>query len=204
MISFENFSSLIPFYLLGCFPTGVFVAKLYGVSITKQGSKNVGATNVARVVGKKAGIITLLGDMLKGIVGVLIAKQVFKQVFSLEIMIAAASFCVVAGHCLSLPPFLKGGKGVATSLGALGMLAPLAALSALVVFIISFLCSKIVSLSSILAAIAAVICAYIFESSEPSFHAVVLIATLIIARHYENISRLLTGTEGQFKIAGKI
>lgn len=199
MISLENVLSVIPFYLLGCFPTGVLVAKLYGVSIAQKGSGNVGATNVARVIGKKAGIITLLGDALKGVLGVLIAQQVFSS----EALISAAGFCVVLGHCLSLPPLLKGGKGVATSIGALSILSPSSALTALIIFLLFFLVSKIVSLSSILAAGAAALFAFCSNLSEERILAIMLIAFLVAVRHHENISRLLAGTESKFKLPGK-
>jgi glycerol-3-phosphate acyltransferase PlsY len=87
--------SLLPFYLLGSFPTGYLIAKAKGIDITAKGSGNVGATNVARVLGKRSGILTLLGDCVKGMVGVLLARWFGVA----EWFVASAAVAVVLGHC---------------------------------------------------------------------------------------------------------
>ena len=108
--------SLIPFYLLGAFPTGYLIARMNGVDVTAVGSGNVGATNVSRVVGKKAGIVTLLVDVFKGAFGVAVASGLSTS----TLFVALCAVAVVAGHCFSVPPYLKGGKGVATALRSSG------------------------------------------------------------------------------------
>jgi glycerol-3-phosphate acyltransferase PlsY len=104
----------------------------------------------------------------------------------------------VAGHCFSLPPVLKGGKGVATALGAILILYPMAALFGLFTFIISFLLSKIVSLSSLIAAITTPLVALATGGEDAVCNALIAIAALVTYRHHQNIDRLMKGTEPTF------
>ncbi|MCB0319054.1 MAG: glycerol-3-phosphate acyltransferase, partial [Bdellovibrionales bacterium] len=143
-----TFLALIPFYLIGAFPTGMMLAKSQGIDITKKGSGNVGATNIARVIGKKAGIITLLVDVSKGLIGSLIAS-----LFADSYFVPLAGVILVAGHCFSLPPKLKGGKGVATALGVMLFINYTAALTGIGTFIIAFSIWRIVSLASLAGAL---------------------------------------------------
>jgi glycerol-3-phosphate acyltransferase PlsY len=186
--------SLVPFYLLGAFPTGYLLAKTRGVDITAVGSGNVGATNVSRVLGKKAGIVTLLVDVFKGALGV----AVVSGLSSSPAFVGLCSVAVVAGHCFSLPPYLKGGKGVATALGVILVLSAQTGLFALVVFIGMFAVKRIVSLSSISAALA--VPAYAMALNLPSHVAVAeaCIAALLVYRHHDNIQRLIEGREPKF------
>jgi glycerol-3-phosphate acyltransferase PlsY len=186
--------SLIPFYLIGAFPTGHLISKVYGVDITKQGSGNVGATNVARVIGKRAGVITLLGDVLKGALGVAIARLAVGD----DWFPGAAAVAVVLGHCLSLPPYLKGGKGVATALGVIAVLYPSSSLVALVTFGASFGIWKIVSLSSIAATIIVPMWALVTNASDAVSISLMVIAAIIVMRHEQNIKRLIEGREPRF------
>src|SRR5579862_9707985 len=120
-------------YLLGSIPFGLLLAKLFaGSDIRKSGSGNIGATNVARVVGPAAGILTLVLDVAKGAAAVWLAARYSEQ--NSTALILAAIFALL-GHCFPVWPRFKGGKGVATALGVFLMLSPLAALSALLVFI---------------------------------------------------------------------
>ena len=185
----------VPFYLVGTFPTGLLVARLHGIDITSHGSGNVGATNIARVIGKRAGVLTLIGDALKGFLGVCVAQLVSHDVE----FAAAAAAAVVCGHCFSIPPYFKGGKGVATALGALLALQPWCALLGIAVFACSFAFSRIVSLSSILAALAAPIGAFLLNEPEPVSLAVVIVSGVVIIRHRENIQRLIEGREARFE-----
>jgi glycerol-3-phosphate acyltransferase PlsY len=185
---------LLVIYLIGTIPVGMVVARARGVDITAVGSKSVGATNVARSVGKGAGIITLIGDVLKGYLGVLLGTVFFDSSSGPSI----AGFFVVAGHCFSLPPVLKGGKGVATALGAILILYPMAALFGLFTFIISFLLSKIVSLSSLIAAITTPLVALATGGEDAVCNALIAIAALVTYRHHQNIDRLMKGTEPTF------
>jgi glycerol-3-phosphate acyltransferase PlsY len=187
-------AALVPFYLVGAFPTGILVAKSYKVDITTQGSGNVGATNVARVIGKKAGIITLFGDVLKGVVGVVIAGLVVDKAW----FAAAAGIALVLGHCFSIPPKLKGGKGVATALGVTLALHPWSAAVAVASFAVVFAASRLVSLSSISAALMVPLGGFLFNLQEATTIALATIGLVVVARHKENIRRLIEGREPTF------
>lgn len=186
--------SLVPFYLLGAFPTGLLIAKLNGIDITAQGSGNVGATNVARVIGKRAGSFTLLGDALKGALGVLIAGLVVGDAW----FPGAAAVAVVSGHCFSVPPYLKGGKGVATALGVITVLYPSSSIVALVTFGVCFGVWKIVSLASIAATLLVPVWALITNASDAVSVSLIATAALIVMRHEQNIKRLIEGREPRF------
>lgn len=187
--------AILPFYLLGAFPTGVLVAKLHGIDITSQGSGNVGATNVARVVGKRAGVLTLVGDVAKGAIGAAVAQLCFGDTWAA----AAASAAVVVGHCFSVPPYLKGGKGVATAIGVIAVLDPVTALVAVATFACSFAASKIVSLSSLLAALVVPTFALVMNLPDAVTIALGVVAAVVIFRHRENIQRLIEGREPRFQ-----
>lgn len=185
------------FYLLGAFPTGMLVARFNGVDILNTGSGNVGATNLARVVGKKAGILTLVVDCLKGVLVVSLAKAFLEDLN----YVGLAAVLAVAGHCVSLPPFLKGGKGVATSLGVLLAAQTVSAIFGILVFALVFWKTRIVSLASLLATSAIIACSAAFPDSEMSLIYVALVAAFVTARHHQNIVRLLTGSEPVFNSA---
>lgn len=186
--------SLIPFYLIGAFPSGVIIAKLKKVDISTQGSGNIGATNVARILGSKAGLVTLLMDLLKGFLAIWLANLLSGS----NNFAVMAGTCAVFGHCFSLPPLLKGGKGVATSLGVFLYLSPITAIMAIIIFAITFASTKIVSLSSIIAAIAVPIVVMLTESAELVQLSAGIISLLVIYRHKNNIRRLADGTEKKF------
>ncbi|RMD85473.1 MAG: glycerol-3-phosphate 1-O-acyltransferase, partial [Candidatus Dadabacteria bacterium] len=181
-------------YLIGAFPTGYTVAKLFGVDITEKGSGNVGATNVARTAGKLPGAVTLAGDILKGI----IACFVGERLFNLGCYAGFAATVAVMGHCFSLPPILKGGKGVATAFGTALYFAPYAAISACVFFAAIFCARRQVSLSSLGAAFVLPL----FLAIMPSYSWLVLpfsiITIVVIYRHKENIVRLAQKREEPF------
>ena len=184
-------------YLCGSIPTGVILTQRLGLDIRNTGSGNVGATNVARSAGKKVGLLTLLGDIIKGLVPVLLVGF-----FDLgETALACVAVAALLGHIFS--PFLgfSGGKGVATGLGVLLGLAPLAVLLALLVFLVIFAVSRIVSLSSLVATAITPLLLWWFSYPAARTYAGVFIALLIIVRHYENIVRLLNGQEEKFSFA---
>ena len=187
--------SLVPFYLLGAFPTGQLIAKVYGVDITSRGSGNVGATNVARVVGKRAGIFTLLGDALKGALGVVLAGLCVGESW----FPGTAALAVVLGHCFSVPPYLKGGKGVATALGVITVLYPSSSLVALATFGMFFWLWRIVSLASIGATLVVPMWALVTNAPDAVSVSLMLIAVVIVMRHEENIKRLIEGREPRFE-----
>jgi glycerol-3-phosphate acyltransferase PlsY len=178
-------------YLLGSVPTGYILGSLAGVDVRKAGSGNVGATNVARVVGKGHGIVTLLVDIAKGLVPVIIAQ-------SLGLTPAATASAGVAaflGHLY--PVFLRfqGGKGVATALGVFLGLAPSATLVMMAIFVLALLATRVVSLSSMVASACAPIVFWLLFHSPILTGTGLFIAAMIVLRHRGNIQRLRLGKE---------
>lgn len=182
-------------YLLGSIPTGLLLGKLYGIDVRQQGSGNIGATNLYRTLGRKVGIITLLGDCLKGLLPVLLAWQL-GMAEPMQAWIGLAAFC---GHVFSIFLRFKGGKGVATALGVYLALAPLAVLGALLVFIILVAIWRYISLGSVVAAAAMPVMVWCRPHSPELLVATALISMVVIIKHHENIKRLLAGSESKFK-----
>jgi glycerol-3-phosphate acyltransferase PlsY len=181
-------------YLLGSIPTGFILGAWAGVDVRKSGSGNVGATNVARVLGKRQGLYTLVADVAKGLLPVLIALQLgFTSRFASVVGIAA-----FLGHLF--PAFLKfkGGKGVATALGVFIGLAPLGTLILVALFGAIMLISRTVSLSSMAAAAAAPAVFWCLSYDLAVIATSAGLAAIIILRHRSNIQRLLAGTEPKF------
>jgi glycerol-3-phosphate acyltransferase PlsY len=181
-------------YLLGSIPSGYVLGKLSGVDVRQFGSGNVGATNVARAVGKRQGVLTLLADALKGMVPVAIGLWMHLQPGS----IAAIAIATFLGHLY--PIFLKfrGGKGVATGFGALLIIAPLAALLLAGVFVAMVFPTRLVSLSSIIAAALAPLALWMSFQPPAIVWMGAFFAAMIIWRHRGNIQRLFAGTEPRF------
>lgn len=190
------FLSLIPFYFIGAFPSGYLIAKKFGKDITGAGSGNVGATNVARVIGKKAGALTLIADVFKGVLAVSLARLLWPGVEYASLV----AFVTVLGHCISLPPLLKGGKGVATALGSVLVLSPLAILIGIVLFTLMYLITNIVSLGSVVAVLGTSLAAIFLESNTSLIAAICCISLLVIYRHKSNLMRLSEGREEKLSI----
>jgi glycerol-3-phosphate acyltransferase PlsY len=186
---------LICAYLLGSVPTGLLLARALGVNIRETGSGNIGATNVYRTMGRKVGILTLVGDCLKGLIPVLAAKWLGLP----DLWIAGIGLAAFLGHVYTIFLGFKGGKGVATALGVFLGTAPLSVLLALAVFALVLYKWRYVSLASITAA--AFIPALVWGTGgKPETILMTLaIAGIVILRHRENISRLSDGTESKFK-----
>ena len=189
-------------YLIGAIPSGLLIGKyLAGVNIKESGSGSIGATNVLRVLkeqnpkkAKKLAILTIVCDILKGVVPILIAKFLG---FDPNVLWAMAVFAVV-GHCFS--PYLgfEGGKGVATAAGFLAIFIPLELLIAVIAWFISGKTIKISSVASFIAIIALMIAMYIIHPQMPHIntHApVFVIIFIIIYKHIPNIVRLIKGEE---------
>ncbi|MBN9646576.1 Glycerol-3-phosphate acyltransferase [Terrisporobacter petrolearius] len=183
-------------YLLGNISTSYIVAKrLAGVDIRTQGSGNAGSTNVLRTLGKKAGALTFIGDVLKGLIAVLLARLIAYGVHMDQSICAYfAVVAVVLGH--NYPAFLgfKGGKGVATSLGSMLGMNPLVAIICLAFFIIVVAITKYVSLGSILGIGLSPIIMLINHNTKGFLVALILTISVAIT-HKENIKRLINGTE---------
>jgi len=182
-------------YLTGSIPTGLLLGKAYGIDVRKEGSGNIGATNLYRTIGRKVGIITLVGDCLKGLLPVLLVKfSTLPPEFAAWVGLAA--FC---GHVFSVFLRFKGGKGVATALGVFLALAPLAVAIALVLFAVLMFIWRYVSLGSIAAAAAMPLAVYFLGGSRIVTFVTLVIAAIVIMRHHENIKRLISGNENRFK-----
>jgi len=188
-------------YLLGSIPFGLVLTKIFGgADIRKSGSGNIGATNVARVVGPAAGILTLLLDAAKGAAAVWLAGH-FAEHRAAPMMLAGVAALV--GHCFPVWLKFKGGKGVATALGVFAMLAPLAVLAAAVFFFVVVLLWRYVSLGSVSAAAAMPLLVYFLWAPGHAPPLVVTFGTLfaaalIIVKHDANLQRLADGTEAKF------
>jgi len=188
-------------YLLGSIPFGLILAKLFaGSDIRKSGSGNIGATNVARVAGLGAGILTLALDVAKGAAAVWLAGRFTQQ--SSTVM-TFAGIIALLGHCFSVWLKFKGGKGVATALGVFLVLAPLAALASLLVFIVVSAAWRYVSLGSVSAAAAMPLLMYFLWAPGHAPPLVVdfgtlFAAALIIFKHDANLQRLMDGEEPKF------
>ncbi|MBN2645854.1 MAG: glycerol-3-phosphate acyltransferase [Desulfuromonadaceae bacterium] len=183
-------------YLIGSIPSGVVLTRLAGAGdVRQQGSGNIGATNVYRVAGKRLGVLTLVADMLKGLIPLLVLGLLG---FSGEGVQTLAAIALFAGHCYPVYLGFKGGKGVATALGIYLYLSPPAVGIALLVFAAMLWRWRYVSLASISAASVIPFLVYGFERSELLFLATLVIASFVIYRHRSNIERLRRGTENRF------
>ena len=188
---------LISVYLVAAIPTGIVLSRLMGFGdVRDKGSGNIGATNVYRVAGKLPGVMTLGGDILKGLLPIWACKNWFS--LSPAQLGIAASVAILA-HCYPVYLKFKGGKGVATALGILLVLSPVAVLGAVVVFITTVALTRFISLGSILAALSAPLFILLLDHAQPIFLSTIFIAALIIWRHRSNIKRLLDGSENRFK-----
>lgn len=182
-------------YLIGSIPTGVIVARLYGgKDITKEGSGNIGATNVGRVIGKKAGIITLACDCLKGVIPLVIAMIIMGRI---PWLISAVALCAFLGHLYPVFNRFRGGKGVATALGVFLVISPMATLFAAMSFGLVLFLWRYVSLGSITAAALMPALMGIFASSKSYIVLAVIVGGLVIYRHMGNIRRLAQGCENR-------
>ena len=199
MSTLETFGIVILSYLLGAIPTGVFVARwLAGIDPRHAGSRNIGFTNVLRVAGNTAGALTLLGDIGKGAIAVLVAKLVLGSLAGNWILAAGAA--AILGHVFSIFLRFKGGKGVATALGVFLAIDPMLGASLVLIWLISLALWRTSSLAAIVAFATLPVFTWI-RQPEPTMVAFALGVSAIIGyRHAGNIRRLLAGTEPKFRI----
>ena len=196
-------------YLIGSIPFSFLVVKLVaGTDIRAHGSRNVGATNVARTAGRKAGVIALLLDLAKGYLVVVIARWIVAQAGwpfeagpnawqSREFWIALAGLVAVLAHMYPVWLRFHGGKGVATAAGVMLALNPIVILGAMIVFVIVLLAFRFVSLASIISAASLPVFMRFLVQNAPFWRVVVtiLVALAVIVKHHSNIARLVQGTE---------
>jgi glycerol-3-phosphate acyltransferase PlsY len=180
-------------YLIGSLSAAIITCKIMGLPDPRTtGSNNPGATNVLRIGGKKAAIFTLVGDLLKGLIPVVIVKLAFPTE---PLLIALTALAAFLGHLFPVFFQFKGGKGVATALGCIIGLNLWVALCAFGVWLVIFLPTRISSLSALTAAIVAPIFLWLFDASISVVIAIVIMDILLIIRHKENIQRILKGEE---------
>jgi acyl phosphate:glycerol-3-phosphate acyltransferase len=198
---------LVGSYLLGSLPFGYLAGRIGGIDIRKAGSGNIGATNVVRVLGKRYGYPVFVLDFLKGFAAVKISTAIAMgarpEWGSPEMFGILAAVVVVIGHSFPLWLKFRGGKGVATSAGALFGLMPLATLIAVVIWISVFWFTRYVSVASVVTAVVLPLVIFIMTwlnqmHGKALFYSSLCIAAVVIWRHHSNLSRLLHGREPRF------
>jgi glycerol-3-phosphate acyltransferase PlsY len=193
-------------YLLGAIPFGLLLAKIFGgADVRKAGSGNIGATNVSRVAGPLAGILTLVFDAAKGSAAVLLAAHLTDNS---ALWMVVAGFLALIGHCYPIWLNFKGGKGVATAAGVFLVLSPAAMFSALAIFILVVIAWRFVSLGSLAAAASIPLLMYFLWAPHHAPPLAVTfgslaISTLVIYKHDANMQRLVEGTETKFSFSRK-
>lgn len=193
-------------YLLGSIPFGLLVAKVFGRGdVRKGGSGNIGATNVSRVAGPLAGILTLLLDGAKGAAAVLVAGRYSNDS---AMWMVIAGLAALVGHCFPVWLKFKGGKGVATAAGVYLALCPPAFLAGLILFLLVASVSRYVSLGSVAAAVAMPLLMYFLWAPHHAPPPVITfgalaVAVLIVYKHDGNLQRLVEGTEPKFSFRRK-
>ena len=210
---FSGFSVLFWSYLIGSIPNGYLIGKFNGLDIRRHGSRNIGATNVRRILGRPWGIACFVLDFLKGLLPVLVIGHIIGGNWAIGAgyggLIAAVG--AVLGHVFPIWLMFRGGKGVATSLGVVCGLAPLAFVVGIAVWAFSYyiLYRGVVSVASMLAVLMMAVSSLVFKlvdfgnDSWVTIFLLFFLAVIVIVRHRENIKRLLEGTENSFVTINK-
>lgn len=190
---------LVPIsYLMGSIPFGVLAVKSRGIDLQSVGSGNIGTTNVLRSAGRKAAIITLIGDSLKGAAAVMLGRIMIGG----EIWEGIMGLSAVLGHLYPIFLSFRGGKGVATGFGVLVIYNPFPALISIIVWILTAVFTKYASIAALMAFVSLPVISIFFDISKTKISFAILLAFLIILKHRDNIKKLITGTEQ--KIGDKI
>ena len=185
-------------YLLGSIPFALLTARRWSlVDLRQVGSGNLGAANVMRASGVRAGVLVALLDMLKGVASVVLAERMSANAAAP----ALAGFAAIVGHIYPIWLRFRGGKGVATACGVFSVLAPLAVPPALALFIASVWMTKYISLGSVLASVALPPLAYATGSQVSTVAAALAASVIIVFRHRTNVARLRAGTERRVGVA---
>ena len=195
-------------FLIGSIPFGILFSKGSGVDLTSTGSKNIGATNVLRTVGKLPAVLTLICDMLKGTVAVFICGVMIESldpggwspelVLTIEdLWLGIAGLAVVSGHMFSVFLSFRGGKGVATGFGAMIFYSPSAAGIMFLAWILTALIFRYSSLAAIVAVASMPVILALLDASTSKIIIGLLLALLIVFKHIPNIKNLVAGTESR-------
>ncbi len=191
---------LIFAYILGSIPFGLLIARSKGVDLRKEGSGNIGATNAARILGKKSGLLVLLLDMAKGLVPVLLVRLFWKGPLPSDHLAAITGIFAVIGHCFPIFLGFKGGKGVATAAGVFLALYPTSIAIAAAGFAATVWAFRYVSLGSLVASLLVPISMIFLRPDEqPYIFSAWVIASVIWWQHRDNLRRLVRGQESRFK-----
>jgi len=179
-------------YAVGGVPFGLLLGRFFAdTDVRELGSGNIGATNVNRVLGRKLGAATLLTDMLKGVVCVVLARILLGDIVSA----AWVGFFAFLGHCFPVYLQFKGGKGVATAFGVAASLTFIPALIALVIWVVVVRISKVSALGSLVACVTLPVTSYYFTGNMTLSFLYGLMVALVVVRHKDNIRRLRQGAE---------
>lgn len=186
-------------YLVGSISFAIITSKFMHIEDPRTyGSKNAGATNVMRSGNKKAAIITLAGDCLKGLVVVEFVKYMLGTDLKMQSVIAICGILVILGHVYPIFFKFKGGKGVATTLGVILGFNIFLAVLLLITWLVAFKISKVSSMSALIATLLSPVYAYLLMGNSAYFGAVLLIAFFVLYKHKSNIIRLVSGKESKF------
>lgn len=202
VFNFMLYLAILAAFLLGSIPFGILFTMSRGIDLTVTGSRNIGATNVLRTAGKLPALLTLICDILKGTVAVILCKMVITNmdpvVWSPEfgnLWLGIAGLTVVMGHMFSLFLSFRGGKGVATVFGVMLFYSPPTAGIMFLIWILMAIIFRYSSLAAISAVTAMPVILALFDASTPKIIIGVLLALLIIFKHSSNIRNLIAGTE---------
>ncbi len=186
-------------YLIGAIPFGLVIGKFAGIDVRQHGSKNIGATNVSRTLGKKLGLVTLVLDVMKGLLPMAAASYILADHPFANYFVCASGIAAVIGHMFPVYLGFSGGKGVATALGVFLFLSPLAIVISVFVFMGIVAFSGFVSAGSLAASGLFPLWLYFLDADGIVIFSAGVIAFLIWLKHYENIGRLIRGEEKGWK-----
>jgi glycerol-3-phosphate acyltransferase PlsY len=189
--------AVVAAYALGTFPSAQLAGRSHGVDPTASGSGNPGTTNVLRTAGREAALLTLAGDLGKGVVAAGLGWMIGGHGLGVACGLAA-----VLGHVFPVNRGLRGGKGVATAAGMVVVLFPLAAAVAAVVFLWVLAMTRIVSAASLAAALSVPVAAALIGAPAPEVFALVVCVAVVVVRHRDNLSRLRRGEEPRLRRVG--
>jgi glycerol-3-phosphate acyltransferase PlsY len=184
-------------YLCGSIPFGLLLGKRQGVDVRTQGSGNIGASNVARTLGKKTGILVLLLDAMKAALPTMLGTMLLARGDINAEVLALMALAAICGHCFSVWLKFRGGKGVATSIGVFLVLDPPLAGIAIMIFAGLYAAFRMVSIGSVCAAAAFPFLLWLFERPPALIQLGIAVAIIIIIKHRSNLIRLFQGSENK-------
>jgi glycerol-3-phosphate acyltransferase PlsY len=185
-----NVAVVVAAYLLGTFLTAKLVARSHGRDVTQEGSGNPGASNVYRLAGRRAGLVAFGGDFLKGV----LATAGGRAFGGLPLALACGAAAVV-GHCFPVARRFRGGKGVATGAGFLLVVEPVVGLAAVVTWLVVAKVAGKASVASLVAVVGIPVAVLALRGPRPETAVVAAVALLVVARHADNLARLMRGEE---------